>query len=115
VTVEHWTEYVVPYCFAFWIALAAGGAVFFSLNRNAALKRRGFRIYITVVCVAFAGFVWYTMGLNPVALFIMPFLGLIGYLNIRMTLFCDSCGRTVISGMWWSKADYCPRCGAKLP
>ena len=46
--------------------------------------------------------------------FVVPVSGLIAYLNIKLTRFCDHCGKTLISQNWFSPWRYCPACGSKL-
>jgi hypothetical protein len=44
----------------------------------------------------------------------LPAIVLIGFLNLRVTFFCDGCGKMTQSQDWFSPTCYCPRCGHKL-
>jgi hypothetical protein len=104
---------VFPVFFFVWVALAIGGFVFFTTNKDAARKRRLFPRLAIGAGAAF-GLVIAAMAPWPAALLFIPFIGVITWLNIRMTRFCDACGRTLINHAWWAKMNYCPYCGAKL-
>ena len=50
---------------------------------------------------------------NVLALMV-PAAGLVCFFSLRMMKVCPSCGRIVNSGMWYTKAEYCTKCGARL-
>jgi hypothetical protein len=99
-----------------WVLLGLVSFLFFHFNRNASLKRRVWPAFIVAVGVIFGGFVYYTMGRQqPQVLYLMvPALILISFLNIRMTRFCDSCGKTLHRQPLFSRTQFCPHCGAEL-
>lgn len=105
---------VFPGFFVLWIALAIGGFLFFNLEKDAAQKRLYFPRFVVGAGALFA-LVIALIAPWPAALLFLPFIGLISWLNIRMTRFCDACGRTLINQQWWTKMSYCPYCGKKLP
>jgi hypothetical protein len=49
----------------------------------------------------------------PVLVFV-PFLGLITWLNLRFTFYCDGCGKRSFSQQWFSSTYHCSHCGHKL-
>ena len=104
---------VFPVFIAVWAALGIGGFVFFTRTKDIALKRRTFPRFVIGAGVLF-GLVIAAMAPWPAVLLFTPFIGAITWLNIRMTRFCDACGKTLIHQMWWSKMNFCPFCGAKL-
>jgi hypothetical protein len=104
---------VFPLFFAVWIALAAGGFLFFTSNKDVALKKRWFPRLAFGAGALFA-LVVFLMAPWPAALLFAPFIALITWMNIRMTRFCDACGRILINHQWWSKMNFCPYCGSKL-
>lgn len=87
----------VPVFVVVWVALGLASFLFFQFNRNTALKRTVFPIFIIVIGIIFGGFVYFIMGrLHPQILYLaIPAIILISFLNIRTTRFCDSCGRTL--------------------
>lgn len=100
----------------FWVVLGVSSFVFFHFNRNAALKRRIFPFFVIAVGIIFTAFLAYmTRGFPRVLFLAVPMIGLITFLNIRRTHFCDSCGRTLYSQPTFKRPAFCPRCGAQLP
>jgi hypothetical protein len=104
---------VLPVFAVVWAAFAIGGFLFFARNRDAARKRRYFPRLAIGAGVVFALVIAFIVPWPALFLFI-PFIGVIVWLNIRMTRFCDACGRTLINQAWWSKMLFCPYCGEKL-
>jgi ribosomal protein L37E len=63
-----------------------------------------FLVFVLLMDPAFLAFM-------PVA---VPVVGVISWMNIRMTRFCERCGRTVFRQMPFSDHRYCPGCGSPL-
>ncbi|HEY1049623.1 MAG TPA: hypothetical protein VGE39_07700 [Prosthecobacter sp.] len=80
------------------------------------LKRRIWPWFSVGTAVVFAAFVYGTVGRrNPGTLGIMlPALLIITWMNVRMTRFCDACGKTITQRTPFSKDAFCSRCGAPL-
>lgn len=99
-----------------WAILGLSSFLFFHFNRNAALKRRVWPAFIVTIGIIFAGFVFHVMGHQQpqVLYFMVPAIILISFLNIRTTLFCDACGKTLYRQPIFSRARFCPHCGAEL-
>jgi len=99
-----------------WVLLGLGSFLFFHFNRNAALKRRVWPVFIVAIGLILGGFVYFSMGREqPLVLYFMvPAILLISFFNIRTTRFCDSCGRTLHRQPVFSRAQFCPQCGAEL-
>jgi hypothetical protein len=104
---------VFPVFFFVWVALGIAGFLFFTLNKDVALKRRLFPRLAIGAGVLFSLVIAAMAPLRAALLFI-PFIGVITWINIRMTRFCDACGRTLINQQWWAKMRFCPYCGVKL-
>jgi hypothetical protein len=96
-----------------WIALAVIGLALFQFSRNAKRKRRLFPWGIALSTALFIGSMFALGAPLGVVLGMTPFALLIAWLNLRMTRFCDSCGRTVIGGLG-GRPRYCQHCGAPL-
>ncbi len=96
--------------FVFWIALGIGGALFFYTSKNAGLKRTVFPIYSIFGSIVFISFGWFIGGSNDSLFFIVPFVSLITFLNIRNTKFCDNCGKTIYNRAWFQSLKECPKC-----
>jgi hypothetical protein len=100
---------------AVWVLLGLGSFLFFHFNRNAALKRRVWPVFIVAVGLVFGGFMYLSMGQQPQVLYLgVPAIILISFLNIRTTRFCDSCGKTLYQQPIFSRTQFCPHCGAQL-
>jgi uncharacterized membrane protein len=106
---------VVPWFIGTWIVLGVVGVWFQFFNRNIPQKKRLLPIFTVGSGVLFAVFVFLMIGDVRVLFFIVPAIALIIFLNLRMIKVCESCGRTVTSNVWFSKMEYCSKCGAKLP
>jgi rRNA maturation endonuclease Nob1 len=46
--------------------------------------------------------------------FIIPFVALITFINLRVMKFCNACGRTVMNQNPFSPPKFCSKCGAAL-
>lgn len=104
---------IAPAFIIVWIALAVISLALFQFSRNATRKRRLFPWAVAFSSALFIGFM-FAFGVPWVMVLGMtPFVLLIGWMNLRITRFCDSCGRTVTSGIF-SRARFCPHCGAAL-
>jgi hypothetical protein len=98
-----------------WFILGLTSFLFFKFNRNATLKRRVWAPFVIIIGVIFAAFVWHMSGGSlAVLVFMVPVIVLISVLNIRLTRFCQSCGRTLEAQPFSSPGLYCKYCGAKL-
>ena len=98
------------------LGLAIASFWFTYLDKNVARKKRLIPILIVGIGVILASFMLLTtreLTLTD-ALFILSIIALITLVNLRMIRVCSSCGRTIQSGIWFARADYCPRCGARL-
>jgi hypothetical protein len=105
---------VVVFFFTVWFVLGLTGLALFHFNKDVKFKKKYFRWYLIS-----AGAIFFTFLLTfgppvGVVLFFGAALVLITYVNIKNTLFCDSCAKTIYNRMWFSKISYCARCGAKL-
>jgi hypothetical protein len=107
-------EEIVPFFFAVWVILGVGSALFFHFNRDAQLKKRLMPFFIIGTGVLFALFVLIMTGQPRILLFLVPAVALISWMNLRIINVCNACGRTVYNNVWFSKAEYCSKCGAKL-
>jgi hypothetical protein len=83
-----------------WVALGLASFLFFHFNRNAALKRIAFPMFIVTVGVLFGTFVYLSTGRqHPQMMYLaVPAIVLISFLNIRQTRFCEACGKTLYQG-----------------
>ena len=107
-------DIIFPIFFIFWIALGVAGSILFYFNKNVHFKKKYFRWYVILAGVLFTLFVGIGESWQVVLFFILPSVSLITFLNIKNTTFCDNCGRTIFNNAWFSKAEYCAKCGAKL-
>ncbi len=105
---------ITPFFFGTWIALAIVGLWFMFFDRNVARKKKLLPVFIIGVGVLFVLFTFAMTGDLGAMAFVVPAVVLITVLNLRMTKVCTSCGRTVVSGIWFAKAEYCSKCGARL-
>jgi hypothetical protein len=112
-------ELFISTIFIFWIALGIIGTILFYFSKNVQFKKKYFRWYIILIGVLFTFWIGVSEPWLVVLFFILPAVSLISFLNIKYTIFCDNCGRTVynnpwLSNPWFSKVEYCAKCGAKL-
>ena len=105
---------IFPVFFVVWAALGVAGFFLFYRGKDAQFKRKYFPWYVILTGVLFISF-GLGMGLPPEMLYFMaPAVALITFLNIKSTKFCDRCGSTIVNQMWFTKAEHCAKCGAKL-
>jgi hypothetical protein len=105
---------IVPWFFGTWIVLGLLSFWFMYLDRNVARKKRLLPIFIIGSGALFVIFVFLISGSLAALAFTFPAAVLICILNLRMIKVCTSCGRTIHSGLWFAKAEYCSKCGARL-
>jgi hypothetical protein len=107
----------MPFFMVAWVALGIGSWLFIRSRPSVDEKRLWHRRITIGSGVLFGLFLAYTFVAwrQPFVMFIfLPFLGLIIYLNLRFTFFCDACGKTSHSQQWFSSSYHCPSCGHKL-
>ena len=95
-----------------WIALAIVGTVFFRFSRNAKLKRRLFPRYVVTAWLLVLLYVGYYARSWQMFLLVAIIATLFLSLHIRQVRFCDTCGATSFDTGWFSRPEYCGRCGA---
>lgn len=104
--------------FICWVILGISSCIFYIFNRNAELKRKFHPWFVIGAGILFVVFVIWNFGLKKenivVFSFLIPAVGLITFLNIKLTKFCDSCGRTLYWNGYYCKMEFCSKCGAKL-
>src|SRR5262245_56925914 len=93
-----------------WIILGAVGTGVFILTRDAAFKRKHFPWFAILMGVIFGSFLL-IVSRGEHVLFVLPFLALIVFLQIRTISFCDGCGRTIHPPNGFTRAAFCPSCG----
>jgi membrane protein CcdC involved in cytochrome C biogenesis len=104
---------ITPWFIATWIILGIVG-VWSNFDRNVARKKRLLPVFNIGAGALFVVFVFLISGSLALLALIVPFVVLIAFLNHRIIRVCSACGRTIHSGMWFTRADYCSKCGARL-
>ena len=97
-----------------WFILGVSSFLFFSINKNAELKKRVLSWLVWGTGVLFAGFVYYETRAPYFMLIVIPATFFICYLNVKYTKFCPSCGTTLFNYNWFRAMKYCQHCGACL-
>lgn len=95
-------------------AIQFASALYFWLSKDYATKKRLLPLAAAAVGIGFFG-VLVVAGFPARSL--LPFALLIGvgaFLQVRAVQFCSTCGATVMNRLLWSRAKYCPKCGASL-
>ena len=105
---------IVPLFIATWILLGIAGIWHTFIDRNVPRKKRLLPFFTIGSGALFVIFVFLMSGDLRVLAFMVPAVVLICFLNLRMIRVCSACGRTIQSGMWFTKAEYCSKCGARL-
>lgn len=105
----------VPWFIGTWIVLGAASVWMNVFDKDVARKKRLLTPFIVGTGVLFAGFTLMISGSLRLQLFLAPAVALITWLNLRMIKVCESCGSTVFNNVWFSKMEYCSKCGAKIP
>jgi hypothetical protein len=105
---------ITPWFIGVWIALSIVGLWITYLDKNVARKKRLLPVSIVVAGVIFVLFTFLMTGDLRMMGFVIPAVALITFLNLRQFRVCPTCGRTIHSGMWFARAQYCPKCGGRL-
>jgi FtsH-binding integral membrane protein len=96
--------------------------LFFQFNRNAKLKKSLFIWFEVVLGLVFLTWfsmrIWQSFHSIPIlVVFLLPailILALIMLMNAKKTIICDSCGRTIHTGIQPLKNGCCPKCGFSI-
>lgn len=100
--------------FTIWFCLSWVWYRLFVVKKDAQFKRRHFPWFMTMMGTLFGGFIL-MLGFGADTLFfIMPALVLVVIWYIRATAFCDRCGCTIHPPNGFTRAAFCPHCGAEL-
>ena len=105
---------IMPLFIATWVVLGIAGIWLMFIDKNVPRKKQLLPVFIIGTGAAFVVFVFLITGDLHILAFVLPAAVLISFLNLRMIKVCSSCGRTIQSGMWFTKSEYCSKCGAKL-
>ena len=97
------------------VVIGLGSLAYFRIYPDVNLKRRFHRWFTIAYGAVFFLLIFLSMGASPPLLVFGAAIVLITYLNIRNTIFCDACGKTTYNHAWFDKAEYCAKCGARLP
>jgi hypothetical protein len=100
--------------FIFWVILGVGSFLFFRFYKNLELKKKLWVPFIITIGIIFGSFVWFMVRDLRVLYLLVPAIAFISFLNIKLNRFCNSCGRLIYNAMWFSKMEFCPKCGAKF-
>lgn len=110
----HPDETISMILIAIWFFLGLIGFCIFSVVKSAALKRKLWALFVIVVGVLFVAYSYYISADAFVLYVVSLFVILISILNIKLTKFCDSCGKMVISQAFFARPKYCSKCGQDL-
>jgi predicted RNA-binding Zn-ribbon protein involved in translation (DUF1610 family) len=105
---------VTPWFIGIWIALAIVGIWVTYLDKNVPRKKRLIPVFIVGAGVIFVVFTLLMTGDWRAMALVVPVVALITFLNLHQFKVCSTCGRTIHSGMWFARAEYCPKCGGRL-
>ena len=107
---------IYPIFFVIFGVLGGTAAIFFHFSKNAQLKRRLWPPYIIGIGLLFLGVVslMSRRAAGDFSLVAIPMVVVITLLNLRAVRFCDACGKTIYNAGIFSRAEFCPNCGAKL-
>ena len=100
-----------------WIGLGIASWVWIRSRPSVDEKRLWYRRVTIAAGVIFGAFITFTLAQwhQPFALLILlPAIVPITFLNLRITFFCNACGKMTRSHNSFSATYYCPRCGHQL-
>lgn len=84
------------------------------LDKDIPRKKRLLPVLTIGTGVIFLTFTFLMMPAANVMALAVPAVALITWLNLRNIKICSTCGRTIQTGVWFTSAEYCPKCGARL-
>jgi drug/metabolite transporter (DMT)-like permease len=93
--------------------------LYFRFSRNTTFKRKAWPVFVVLYISSFVVAFISSMAISgkwrwDILGFLIPMAILIGFLMIRRTRFCASCGRTSYRQPIFSRRGFCPYCGAQL-
>ena len=97
--------------FATWIVLMIVGFVAFVFYKNAAFKRKWYPWFCLIPTILMPVFMYLLNAPKFFFIIMIPALVVIYFMNVRFTVFCDNCGRTINSAGFFTRIRYCPTCG----
>jgi hypothetical protein len=106
-----------PIFFVCWAVFGIGSWIFIVTRPTAESKRIWHRRTCILAGIIFGLFTALIMTAwrQPLPLlFVLPFIALIMWLNIKMTHFCDSCGKMTVYQNFLNPFKYCPKCGTEF-
>jgi hypothetical protein len=103
-----------PWFFGIWIALSLVGGWLMYFDEDIARKKRLLPVFTIGTGIIFLVFTFLMMPTMNVMALAVPSVALITWLNLRNIRVCSTCGKTIHTGVGFTKAEYCPKCGARL-
>jgi hypothetical protein len=102
---------VIPFFMVVWLLFGVGGQMYIRSRPSAAESAASIAFLTVLSGVFFAGLVLWTA--ETAAMFMLPMIAFIPFLNLRNTHFCGHCGK-VVHAQPFQRTEFCPRCGAAL-
>jgi hypothetical protein len=84
----------------------------FFVRSNYNFKVKYFKYFVILGGILFSLASLGTANPLEICLFIIPFIALITFVNIKFTRFCKNCGSTIINSL--GETNFCPKCGSEL-
>jgi len=83
-------------------------------DRGAIVKRKWFRWLVVSNAIFLLVLVAFTVEDLFLLVFVIPVLAWIVFGRLKFTKFCEWCGWTVRTNLFFADRKYCPRCGSKI-
>lgn len=93
------------------IILAIGFGLFIHICKDINLKRKAFKVSVYSAGILFVIFMFFWPIPGQWFFFITPVVVLIIVLNLKLTRFCNECGKMVVNENPFSKPKFCSKCG----
>lgn len=97
-----------------WVILGLSFGLFLYLCKDVKLKRKIFAVSVISAGILFIVFMFFWPMPGEVFIFTIAIVVVITVVNLRITKFCDDCGKMVVNQNPFSKPKFCSKCGAVL-
>ena len=104
---------IFPVFMVIWFIFGIVSSYLFYFRNDYNFKKTYFKFFVIFTGILFISFAVMIGAPGFIYYYMLPAVILIAYLNIKNTVFCRNCGKTVREN-FFSKTEFCPKCASRL-